>query len=180
MIAYAISDKTNLDFKNLEASFKKIASKASMVVYRDKNNLNYKSNAKLFLQSARKYSFKKILLHTDIDLANKLKADGVHLQSTQLRDIFYAKEKGLFVVASTHTIEEALLAQEMGADMITISPIFNSPDKGEPMGIDKLKEIILKINIPVIALGGIITDEQIKECICAGAAGFASIRYFAT
>lgn len=178
MLAYAISDKTNLDFQNLEASIKRIASKASMLVYRDKNNPNYKTDAKLFLQTAKKYPFTKILLHTNIELAHELKADGVHLQSSQLNDISYAKEKGLFVVASTHTLEDVLLAQHLGADMVTLSPIYDSPDKGEPIGIKELKEIISKVNIPVIALGGIITTQQIQECSEAGAIGFASIRYF--
>lgn len=178
MLAYAISDTTNLDFNDLEASIKRIASKASMIVYRDKNNPNHKENSKFFLQTAKKYPFKKILLHGDIDLSANLKADGVHLTSTQIQDIPLAKEKGLFVIASTHRLEEALLAQKMGADMITLSPIFHSPNKGKPIGIKKLKEVILQIKIPVIALGGILTNEQIKECEDAGAAGFASIRYF--
>jgi thiamine-phosphate pyrophosphorylase len=178
MLAYAISDKTNLDFQNLEASIKRIASKASMLVYRDKNNPNYETDAKLFLQTAKKYPFTKILLHTDIELAHKLKADGVHLQSSQLNDISYAKEKGLFVIVSTHTLKDVLLAQHLGADMVTLSPIFHSPNKGEPIGIKELKEIISKVHIPVIALGGIVTAQQIQECSEAGAIGFASIRYF--
>ncbi len=178
MLAYAISDKTNLDFNNLEASIKKIASKASMIVYRDKNNPNYKENSKLFIQTAKKYPFQKILLHADINLSANLKADGIHLTSPQLKDIGYAKEKGLFVVASTHTLKESLLAQEMGADMITLSPIYHSPNKGEPIGLEKLKDVVSSLKIPVIALGGILTPEQIKECESAGAKGFASIRYF--
>lgn len=178
MLAYAISDKKNLDFQNLEASIKRIASKASILVYRDKNNPNYKTDAKLFLQTAKKYPFTKILLHTDIELAHKLKADGVHLQSSQLNDISYAKEKGLFVIVSTHTLKDVLLAQHLGADMVTLSPIFHSPNKGEPIGVDKLQYIISKVKIPVIALGGIVTAQQIQECSEAGAIGFASIRYF--
>ncbi len=178
MLAYAISDKTNLDFQNLEASIKRIASKASMLVYRDKNNPNYKTDAKLFLQTAKKYPFEKILLHSDYDLAFRLKADGVHLASTQIDNIPLAKEKGLFVIVSTHTLNEALKAQKLGADMITLSPIYDSPNKGKPIGLDALKDITSTLNIPVIALGGILTGEQIQECDKAGAIGFASIRYF--
>jgi thiamine-phosphate pyrophosphorylase len=178
MLAYAISDTTNLDFKNLEASLKKIASKASMIVYRDKNNPDYAKNAKLFLQTAKKYPFEKILLHSNYDLAFSHGADGAHLTSTQINDIPLAKEKGLFVIVSTHTLYEALKAQSLGADMITLSPIYHSPNKGKSIGIEKLKEIVSQVKIPVIALGGILADLQIKECKDAGAAGFASIRYF--
>jgi thiamine-phosphate pyrophosphorylase len=34
------------------------------------------------------------------------------------------------------------------------------------------------VKIPVIALGGILTQEQIASCEEVGASGFASIRYF--
>lgn len=178
MLAYAISDTINLDFHNLEAFIQRMSSKASMIVYRDKNNPNYKENSKLFLQTAKKYSFKKILLHGDIDLSAKLKADGVHLTSLQIEDIPIAKEKGLFVIASTHALNEAIKAQKLGADMVTLSPIYDSPNKGKPIGLDVLQNVTSTLNIPVIALGGILTEEQIQECQNAGAKGFASIRYF--
>lgn len=180
MIAYAISDPSTLDFNNLSNSLYLLSKKADLIVYRDKLNPNYNINAIDFLNSARMLPFNKILLHTDIDLAYKLNADGVHLQSTQFDEIKYAKSKGLFVIISTHTLEEALKAELLGADMITISPIFNSPNKGEPLGLDILSNFCKKITIPVIALGGIISQEQIDECEKNGAYGFASIRYFAS
>jgi thiamine-phosphate pyrophosphorylase len=101
------------------------------------------------------------------------------LTSTQFDEIKYAKSRGLFVVISTHTLEGAIRAEFLGADMITISPIFHSPNKGEPLGLLKLQDICSAVKIPVIALGGIISQEQIDECEKVGADGFASIRYFA-
>ena len=82
------------------------------------------------------------------------------------------------MVVSTHNAEEALKAEALGADMITVSPIFNTPNKGLPMGVDVLKTIVSQVKIPVIALGGILTKDQIGVCKDAGAKGFASIRYF--
>ncbi len=178
MTAYCISDRVNLDFNNIEASLRRIASKANMIVYRDKASPNYKDNAKLFLESAKKFDFQKVLLHNDIDLAHHLKADGIHLQSTQIDEISYAKSKNLFVIVSTHTLQEARKAKELGADMITFGPIFNSPNKDNPQGTDELKRVITSVKIPTIALGGIISDEEILACQKAGAVGFASIRYF--
>jgi len=179
MIAYAISDPSILDFDNLSSSLSRISKKANMIVYRDKLNLNYDINAIDFISCAREFPFDKILLHTNIDLAFKLKVDGVHLQSTQFDEIKYAKSKGLFVIISTHTLEQTLKAEHLGADMITVSPIFHSPNKGEPLGLSMLSNICNAIKIPVVALGGIISQEQIDECQNAGAYGFASIRYFA-
>jgi len=170
MIAYAITDS----WKRLDA----IAQKATMVVYRDKTTPHYSQNAQLFLNQAKEYTFDKILLHQDYQLAHRLRADGIHLTSRQIEDIVKAKALGLFVVVSTHTHDEALRAQRLGANMITYSPIFDTPNKGNPIGLGALKELQGIISLPIIALGGIITKEQIQMCIDSGASGFASIRYF--
>ncbi|MBN2825553.1 MAG: thiamine phosphate synthase [Campylobacterales bacterium] len=170
MIAYAITNTS----KNLQT----IAKKANMVLYRDKSNPNYSNDAKIFLDKAKHYAFNKVLLHQDYRLAHQLQADGIHLTSTQLEDIPKAKALGLFVIISTHTQQEALNAQSLGANMITYSPIFDTPNKGKPIGLEALKELGNLISIPIIALGGIITQEHIKACMDNGVSGFASIRYF--
>ena len=178
MIAYAITDPLTLNFKTLTSDIKRFAQKADMIVYRDKFNDNYINNANEFIVEARKYSFDKILLHTDYKLAHTLKADGVHLKSTQFDEIAKAKTLGLFVVISTHSKEEALKAQNLGADMVTFSPIFSTPNKGEPKGVEELQSLTSLLDIPVIALGGIIAQEQIDLCNNVGARGISSIRYF--
>jgi len=178
MIAYAISNPSTLNFQTLKSDLKRFAQKADMIVYRDKESADYEENAKQFMVEAREHAFDKILLHTDYTLAHKLKSDGVHLNSTQFPEIAKAKALGLFVVISTHTKEEALQAQILGADMITFSPIFATPNKGEPKGVEVLREVTSSVNIAVIALGGIVEQEQIDLCEEAGAVGFGSIRYF--
>ena len=130
------------------------------------------------MTQAKKNTFKKILLHGSVDLASKLAADGVHLRSDQFDEIIFAKQQGLFVVISCHTVDDAKKAEALGADMITISPIFATPNKGEPLGLGALKELKGIITLPIIALGGILTQEQIDACLEADASGFASIRFF--
>lgn len=178
MIAYAITDPSTLNFQTLKTDLERFSKKADMIVYRDKLNANYAEDAEKFLLESKKYSFNKILLHTDYKLAYKLEADGVHLKSTQFSDIAKAKALGLFVVMSTHTFDEALKAQKLGADMITFSPVFASPNKGEPVGLKILNYVVSKVSIPVIALGGIVRKEHIDLCCENGAEGFAAIRYF--
>ena len=74
--------------------------------------------------------------------------------------------------------EEVLKAQKVGADYVTYSPIFTTPNKGKPKGIEDLKIILDKVDIKVFALGGIINKAQIEEIASTKAFGFASIRYF--
>jgi len=143
------------------------------ICLRDKKTSIYPELAEAFL--AMKGSH-KALLHGNVDLAISLGAYGVHLTSSQYDEIQKAKEAGLYVVSSTHSYEEALLAQ--GSDAITYSPIFYSPNKGKPKGLGDLKEIMGKIKTNIFALGGITSNEQIKQVKGTGAYGFASIRYF--
>ena len=178
MISYAISDPSTLNFQNLKDDIKRFSMKADMIVYRDKSTNFYAQNAFKFLDVARNYRFTKILLHTDYRLAHKFGADGVHLKSTQLQDIVEAKALGLFVVISTHRLKEALEAQSLGADMVTFSPIFMTPNKGQPKGLKELNRVASAVTIPLIALGGIVTKEQMILCQQNGAEGFASIRWF--
>jgi len=178
MIAYVITDPSTLNFQTLFSDLTHFATRANMIVYRDKENDAYAFYAEEFIAEARKCSFSKILLHSNVELAHELHADGIHLKSTQFYEIQQAKDLGLFVVISTHTVVEAQKAEQLGADMVTYSPIFPSPNKGEPKGVKELKKLVAMLSIPVIALGGIVTQEHIKLCEENGAFGFASIRYF--
>jgi len=178
MIAYAIYNQSELNPTKLFNNLEQISKKANIIVYRDRQNSNYSEFAKLFVKEAKKFNFDKILIHQDIDLACLLKVDGVHLTSQQIEIIPKAKFFKLFTVVSTHSLSEVKEAERLGADMITFSPIYETPNKGKPKGVEALREIVSRVNIPVIALGGILTKAQIEECIKAGAKGFASIRYF--
>ena len=147
-------------------------------LYRDKSNPNYDTQAAHFVEVCSQFKDVKSFIHQKIDLAKELGATGVHLTSKQFNEIENAKAKGLEVIISTHTQEEVLEAEFLGADAVTYSPIYSSPGKGEAKGIDDLKELLKKSTIKVFALGGIVDSSQIKAVEEAGVYGFASIRYF--
>jgi len=46
------------------------------------------------------------------------------------------------------------------------------------LGLKDLENLLAHVTVPVLALGGILTEEQIQACRESGASGFASIRYF--
>ena len=147
-------------------------------LYRDKSNPNYRLQAEHFVEVCSQFESIKSFIHRDIDLAKKLNAVGVHLTSTQFDKIEYAKSLGLEVIVSTHTVDEVQKAQRLGADAVTYSPIFASPGKGEPKGIEDLKQLLSASTINIFALGGIVKDSHIKEIEKTSCYGFASIRYF--
>ena len=108
-----------------------------------------------------------------------MKFDGIHLNSSQFNEIEKVKKLNLFTIISCHNFDELEKASKLGLNFVTYSPIFDTPNKGEPKGINNLDETIKKFpNLNIIALGGIISDNQVKQIEKTSAYGFASIRYF--
>jgi len=147
-------------------------------LYRNKETLSYAFHAQNFIEMSKAFKEMKSFLHQDYKLAKELGATGVHLTSLQFDSIVKAKELGLEVIVSTHTKEEVLSAQEKGADYVTYSPIFATPNKGEPKGIEELHNLLNATAMKVFALGGIVNTEQVNAVEETSAYGFASIRYF--
>jgi len=150
----------------------------SYALYRDKTNPNYGVQAEHFVEVCNQFEGIKSFIHSDVDLAHRLYANGVHLTSQEFEKIEYAKSLGLEVIISTHTVKEVLAAQSQGANAVTYSPIFATPGKGEPKGTEDLKALLEKVEIDVFALGGILSEEQVNAVSETRAFGFASIRYF--
>lgn len=183
MIKYLITDPKY--YTNNEKKFEKILinildkHQIDIACFRDKESSNFEEIAKIFIEICKEKNIKKILLNSDFLLAHKLKASGVHLTSAQFNDILKAKELGLYVITSCHTFEDIQKSIDNQADAVTYSPIFGTPNKGTPKGIESLKEVIDKYpNIKIIALGGIIDETQIEQISKTKAYGIASIRYF--
>ena len=148
------------------------------VCFRDKINPDIAPYAIRFLEIAESYNLSRTLINRDVALAKRLGFWGVHLTSSQHAQISQAS-RDFYTVVSTHTLDEARLAADAGADAVTISPIFSSPGKGVAKGIDYLCHYVQKMEeVEVFALGGIVTDEDIASIAPCKPYGFASIRYF--
>jgi thiamine-phosphate pyrophosphorylase len=157
-----------------------VEARISLVQIREKN-LSARSVFKLACEAAEiaKNSDTKILVNDRADIALAAKADGVHLTANSLSAAIIRRNfpKDFIIGVSAHTIEKAEQSRAEGADFATFSPIFASPNKGEPKGLDALREICEELKpFPIIALGGI--DETNYESVLhAGASGFAAIRF---
>ena len=109
----------------------------------------------------------KIIINSDINLARQVRAYGIQLSFKDF--IEYKKQdfKDSFIVGvSIHSLEEAILAEKLGADYILASNIYATKCKEglKGKGVTFLKEIKEKTNIKVIALGGI-TSKNIKDVL---------------
>jgi thiamine-phosphate pyrophosphorylase len=128
----------------------------------------------------------RVLINDRLDIAMAAGADGVHLRASSIpaRAVrAAAAQRGLpdfLIGVSTHSIAEARLAEEGGADFIVCGPVYDTPSKrayGAPIGLDVFAEISGAAQIPVLALGGINLSNY-REPLRRGAAGIAAISLF--
>jgi thiamine-phosphate diphosphorylase len=119
----------------------------------------------------------KLFVNDRSDLAAAAGADGVHLTSNSLHvNAVKHSFPDLIVGVSAHTPDDVERARLGGADFALFGPIFGTPGKSEPLGIETLKAICLDAGtFPVIAVGGI-DETNLEYVVEAGAAGFAAIR----
>ncbi len=181
MKRYLITDPAYYhDTESFQAYLKHVfAHRPDFAAFRDKRSENSLPYAALFAKYAAEAGCRMTLLNGNVALARELGYGGVHLTSAQHAEIAHAKAAGLFTVISTHSTDEALAAGEAGADAVTISPIFHSPGKGEPKGIDYLRRFCKRLDgLMIFALGGIVSDREVAALEGTGVDGFASIRYF--
>ena len=119
-----------------------------------------------------------LIINDHLDLALACGADGVHLGQDDL-PLPVAKKiaPDLLIGVSTHNLEEALEAQEQGADYVNIGPIFATQTKElsmKPLGPKAIEQIAPQLKIPFTVMGGI-NRSNIQEVLKAGAGKIAVV-----
>ncbi len=112
------------------------------------------------------------------DIAMAVDADGVHLGQDDLPVELARKLMGggRIIGVSTHSVEQARVAQSAGADYVGFGPVFTTgtKDAGPHRGIEGLRQVRKAVTLPVIAIGGI-NGGNLDEVLRAGADGVAVI-----
>jgi thiamine-phosphate diphosphorylase len=155
---------------------------ARILQYRDKT-----SSPKEMLEIALKLRDITAQTHTTfiindyIDIALLCGAEGVHLgqDDIPIKEARRMTPPGFIIGVSTHSLPQALKAEEDGADYIGSGPVFATPTKKDyiPIGLDTLKQVLASVKIPVIAIGGLNLD-NIAQTIKINARNFAMVRAF--
>ncbi|MCI7814687.1 MAG: thiamine phosphate synthase [Lachnospiraceae bacterium] len=117
----------------------------------------------------------KCIYHTFVEEAKREQIESVHLPMWKLRECKTWKEGRISVVGtSVHSVDEAIEAQQRGADYVIAGHIYTTDCKKglPPRGLGFLREVCEAVEIPVYAIGGIHLDpSQVEEVLSCGAKG---------
>jgi 8-oxo-dGTP diphosphatase len=118
-----------------------------------------------------------LIVNTSVDRFRNMDADGLHLTSTELMHCqMRPVPKNILLGASCHSNEEVQQANRIGADYVTLGPVFATtthPD-ARPLGLERFAALAAESRALVYALGGM-KLELIGNIEEAGGYGIASI-----
>ncbi|MEA3640189.1 MAG: Nudix family hydrolase [Lamprobacter sp.] len=122
----------------------------------------------------------QLVLNCDLELANTLPGDGLHL--TEARLVGLAERPRLskpLLGASCHRAEALAKASALGLDYALLSPVqrTGSHPEATPLGWRSFAQLVDQASLPVYALGGV-DDSDLEIAIQHGAQGIAAISGF--
>jgi thiamine-phosphate pyrophosphorylase len=113
-----------------------------------------------------------LIINDHAQIARSVDLDGIHVGQDDFSIAEARKVAGrqLYVGKSTHSFEQAVAAQEEGADYIGFGPLFATPTKPDypPIGLSAIRRVHVAIRIPIFCIGGIKLD-NLMHVIAAGA-----------
>jgi thiamine-phosphate pyrophosphorylase len=120
-----------------------------------------------------------LIVNDRIDVALAIRAAGVHVGQDDMPAVrarqLIGPDKLLGVSAETPA--QAQQAERDGADYLGVGPVYATPSKSDataPIGLDGLRAAVQSTTLPVLAIGGI-TSDNAAATFQAGAAGVAVI-----
>lgn len=136
-------------------------------------------NEALALQPLLKSRNIPLIINDRLDIALAIEADGVHLGQSDMPIGMARKIAGdsLIIGISAESVDDALRAEQEGADYLGISPVFSTPTKTDtapPLGLEGVRQIRALVDIPLVGIGGINSDNA-ESVLAAGADGIAVV-----
>lgn len=178
---YLVTDRSLArNRSNLEIVSAAVAGGVTVVQLREKNC----STREFIEQALAIKDFLKtrripLIINDRMDVAQAVKADGVHLGQTDMA-LAMAREivgDAMIIGISAESLQDAIGAEKGGADYLGISPIYATPTKTDtapPLGPEGLQQIRNSVNLPLVGIGGL-NRENAAEVIRNGADGVAVV-----
>lgn len=180
MLLYAVTDRHWLNGRTLyEQVEEALKGGATFIQLREKDltEEEFLEEAKKIQQLCKKYRV-PFIINDNVKLAKEIDADGVHVGQSDMEALDVRAQLGedKIIGVSARTVEQALLAEKHGADYLGVGAVFQTGTKTDAWEVEHsvLKEICTKVDIPVVAIGGI-TQDNVKELSGSGINGVAVI-----
>ena len=180
MLLYAVTDRNWLNGQTLyEQVEEALKGGATFIQLREKDltEEEFLEEAKKIQQLCKKYRV-PFIINDNVKLAKEIDADGVHAGQSDMEALDVRAQLGedKIIGVSARTVEQALLAEKHGADYLGVGAVFQTGTKTDAREVEHsvLKEICTKVDIPIVAIGGI-TQDNVKELSGSGINGVAVI-----
>lgn len=120
-----------------------------------------------------------LIINDRVDVALAVGADGLHLGQNDMpiKDARRLIGPSMAIGISAESVDDAVEAEDEGADYIGISPVFATATKKDiaiPLGLDGIRAIRKAVKIPLVAIGGIGLANA-ADVLKAGADGLAVV-----
>ena len=180
LLLYAVTDRHWLDGRTIDEVVREsLEGGVTFLQLREKelDDETFFEEAVRIKKMAREYNV-PFVINDNVDIAVKMDADGVHVGQSDMQadDVRALIGPDKILGVSAQTVEQALMAQEKGADYLGVGAVFptGSKDDADEVSFETLKDICDAVSIPVVAIGGI-TCENTSELKGSGICGIAVI-----
>ena len=180
LLLYAVTDRQWLKGCSLESQIElALQGGCTMIQLREKSlsEDEFTAEARSVAQLCHRYNV-PLIINDNVSIAKAIDADGVHvgqgdMSPTEVRRILGADK---IVGVSARTIEQAVLAEQQGASYLGVGAVFGTTTKGDakPINLETLRSICESVSIPVVAIGGI-TSDNILQLSKTGISGVAVV-----
>ena len=161
LLLYGVTDSKYLKGRKMsELVEEAILGGVTMIQLREKEmtHESFKQEA-LDVQSVCQKHHVPLIINDDVELCKEIDADGVHIgqDDLNLKEARKILGEDKIIGVSAHNYEEAKIALENGADYLGVGAIFatQTKDDAQNISMETLNEICQKVDIPVVAIGGI-------------------------
>ena len=180
LLLYAVTDRAWVGRQTLlEQIESALKGGATLVQLREKSlpEEQFLQEAKEAAALCHRYGV-PLIVNDSLEVALKSGADGVHvgIEDQPVAEIRRQAGKGFLIGATAKTVEQAVFAEQSGADYLGVGAVFPSPTKKNAIRIttEQLGEICDSVSIPCVAIGGI-SRENLPALAGGGMDGFALV-----
>lgn len=180
MLLYAVTDRSwtgsQTLYQQVEAALK---GGATCLQLREKelNDQEFLTEAKELSTLCQNYQI-PLIINDNVRVAVACNADGVHVGQADMEtaDVRALIGKDKILGVSVQTVEQAVTAEQNGADYLGVGAMFATSTKkdAETLSHKTLTEICSAVSIPVVAIGGISKD-NILNLAGTGVSGVALV-----